>query len=108
MTIYVPDCVIPLNVRLVGQAAGDDEVKVYRGSSLIGQTPLVADPTAPGGVPAAQGGWGFRAARIPTFTDILGPGLHTIRFEVGNSPYSPHGLLVRGELRTTCHKQLEW
>jgi hypothetical protein len=106
ISINVPNCVIPMNVLLVGQAAGDDEVWVYRAGNLIGQTPHVADPSL--GVAAASGGYGFRAARIVSFSDILAPGIHTLRFDVSNGPNSPHGLLVRGEIRTTCHKVLEW
>ena len=105
--IYVPHCVIPMDVRITGRAAGDDQVTVYRGSSMIGQTPLVADPSV--NALATQGGWGFRAARILTLTDTLpGPGLHTLSFEVVNGSRSPHGLMFAADIRTTCSKNLEY
>ena len=108
--IWVPRCTIPMKVEVKGEAAGDDEVRVYRGTSLsggtlIGQTPTVADPPY---AAAGVGGWGFRAARVLSFADTLAPGvLHWLRFEVGNGSLSPAGLLVRAAIRTTCSKDLE-
>ena len=99
-----------MKVEVKGEAAGDDDVKVYRGTSLsggtlIGQTPTVADPPY---ATASVGGWGFRAARILSFSDTLAAGvLHWLRFEVVNGSLSPAGLLVRAAIRTTCSKDLE-
>jgi hypothetical protein len=110
INIEVPKCTIPMDVEVSGAAAGDDEVKVYVDNfgTPIASTPLNADPSVMGGIVAAgTGGWGFRAARILQFSQPLGPGMHTLRFEVTNAPESPHGLLVQAAIRTICSKELE-
>lgn len=107
----VPNCTIPMRVSLNGQAAADDELKAFitdqnANTTQIGATPYTQIMSPPA-VAQSQGGWGFRAERIASLawsTNV--PGLYTLRFEVPNSPGTPHGLLVRAALRTICPRDL--
>jgi hypothetical protein len=100
--ITVPNCTIPMKTVLSGSAAGDDQIVVKEGSTIIGVTPLVAISLAPAG----SGGWGFRAERIVNFTTNLTPGTHTLSIEVNNGDKTPSGVLVNAGIRTICGKSL--
>lgn len=110
--IRVPKCTIPMRVHLAGQAAADDQLKVFvdnlqtSTSTQIGVTPTTAISSPPP-VPGGAGGWGFRAERITPFnwsTNI--PGTYVLRFEVVNGP-GPTGLLVRAAVKTICPTSLQ-
>lgn len=110
--IRVPKCTIPMRVNLAGQAAADDQLKVFvddlqtSSSTQIGATPTTAI-TSPPPVPANAGGWGFRAERITMFTWSTNiPGTYVLRFEVVNGP-GPTGLLVRAAVKTVCPTNLQ-
>ena len=106
--IVVPKCTIPMRVRVSGSAAGDDQIRVFFGSSI---TPIATTPTTPIGsaptVPNGAGGWGFRSERIVNFTTpTFGTGTHLLRIEVTNGSAGPHGLLVRAAARAICSRAL--
>jgi hypothetical protein len=105
--IEVPRCIIPMSVIVAGQAAGDDEIKIFEANNQIGQTVFAASPSPPPPVAAGGGGWGFRNERVASFLQPLGPGTHTLRIEVTNGSAGPHGLLVRAAVRTRCARQPE-
>ncbi|MES2444990.1 MAG: hypothetical protein V4574_19365 [Pseudomonadota bacterium] len=105
--IRVPNCSIPMAIRLDGMAAGDDLVKVRVDGNQIGETPMIADPTAPSPAPAGVPGYGYRAARMFGFGQALSPGTHLLEFEVPNIGGGPSALLVRAQLTGTCPQTLE-
>lgn len=107
LRIEIPCCTIPMEVTLAGEAAGDDQIRVFADDLT---TPIaITDTSVPVAGLAAAGaaGWGFRAERIVPFTHVFTtPGSHLVRIEVVNS-IGPHGMLVRAALTTTCSKQME-
>jgi hypothetical protein len=107
ITIQVPRCIIPMSVIVSGQAAGDDQIRIFYGNNQIGQTVLAASPSPAPPVAAGGGGWGFRNERVASFSQALGSGTHTIRIEVTNGSAGPHGLLVRGSIRSRCAREPE-
>jgi hypothetical protein len=105
--IVIPKCTIPMKVTLTGNAAADDQVKVFLNGSPIGATPTNAISSPPP-VPTLAAGWGFRAERIAPFswtTNI--PGTYVLRFDVVNGSTGPTGLLVNAALRTDCTTKLQ-
>ena len=103
--IHVPKCTIPMRVRIGGSAAGDDEIRVFFGTSNvpIAVTPTTAITGSQPNVPNGAGGWGFRSERIVNFaTPTFSTGTHILRIEVKNGSAGPHGLLVRAVARAAC------
>lgn len=84
----VPKCTIPSKVRLEGTFAADNGAKV----SLDGN-PLTSCPTP----------FCFKAPGQPLTSTGIGPGTHTLTFEVKNEG-GPSGLIVNAKLTRECQK----
>lgn len=107
LRIEIPCCTIPMKVELAGQAAGDDQIRVFADDL---NTPIAVtniNLPVPGWALPGDGGWGFKAERIVSFAHVFTtPGSHLVRIEVANGG-GPHGMLVRAALTTCCSKQME-
>jgi hypothetical protein len=82
----VPECLIPMNIRLEGQFAADNSAKVLLDGSQIGSC---AGPNC------------FSAATA--FSASVAPGNHTLEFQVTNLE-NWSGLIVNAQLKTQCAK----
>jgi hypothetical protein len=105
--IRVPRCTVPMEVLVTGQAAGDDQIRIFLDNMAVPIAQTDYSIPVPSWASAGDGGWGFKAERIVAFAGALSaPGNHLLRIEVQNGG-GPHGMLVRAALKTFCAPNLE-
>lgn len=108
LLIEVPKCTIPMEVMVAGEAAGDDDVRIFLDNMSLPIAETDITIPSPPNANAGDGGWGFKSERIVKFSGALSaPGLHLLRAEVFNGGGGPHGLLVRAALKTVCSPRME-
>lgn len=109
LRIKVPKCTVPMEVLVSGEAAGDDQIRIFLDNMVVPIAETDISIPVPGSAAASQGGWGFKAERIVAFAGALTtPGMHLLRIEVNNGGGGPHGMLVRAALKTFCSPNLEF
>ena len=88
LQFYVPDCIIPAEIFVTGQAAADNMADIFIDAN--GLTPFVPTYTS-----------------ATSFTgQVSGSGIHRLRFFVTNEG-GPTGLVVRGTILVRCPRELE-
>jgi hypothetical protein len=108
LRIDVPKCTIPMEVLVSGEAAGDDNVRIFLDNLMVPIAETDYSIAVPSWAVPGDGGWGFKAERIVSFSGALTtPGPHLLRIEVTNGGGGPSGLLVRAALKTFCSTRLE-
>ena len=108
LIIEVPKCTVPMEVMVMGEAAGDDDVQIFLDNVNVPIAQTDASIASPPYANPGDGGWGFRSERIVKFSAALStPGLHLLRMEVFNGGGGPSGLLVRAALKTVCSPRME-
>lgn len=107
LRIKVPKCTVPMEVLVSGEAAGDDQIRIFLDNMVVPIAQTDHSIAVPSSANSGDGGWGFKAERIVPFAGALTtPGLHLLRIEVENGG-GPHGMLVRAALKTFCSPNLE-
>jgi hypothetical protein len=107
LSIEVPKCTVPMEVLVTGEAAGDDQIRIFLDDMSVPIAQTDFSIAVPGSASQSDGGWGFKAERIVAFAGALTtPGNHLLRIEVENGG-GPHGMLVRAALKTFCSPNLE-
>jgi hypothetical protein len=91
LQFYVPDCVIPAEILVTGQAAADNRADIFLDSS---SSSLATVPS-------------YDNSGITSFVgSVSGAGIHRLRFVVTNDG-GPTGLIVRAAIVVRCPRQLE-
>jgi hypothetical protein len=89
LQFYIPNCMIPSDIHVIGQAAADNRANVFLdGGPLLAVVPGFTSPTP------------FTAG------PVTGTGIHKLRFVVTNDG-GPTGLVVRAAIIVRCPEQLE-
>lgn len=91
LQFYVPDCLIPAEILVNGQAAADNRADIWLDTTFTGIT-----------VP------NYANAGITSFVagPVSGPGIHRLKFVVTNDG-GPTGLVVKGFIVVRCPRELE-
>jgi hypothetical protein len=89
LQFYVPNCRIPSEIRVIGQAAADNSANIFLDNGpLQGVVPGFTSPA-----PFVAG-------------PVTGTGIHKLRFVVTNEG-GPTGLVVRAAIIVRCPEELE-
>jgi hypothetical protein len=108
LRIEVPKCTVPMEVLVTGEAAGDDQIRIFLDNMVVPIAETDYSIAVLGSANQGDGGWGFKTERIVAFSGALTtPGMHLLRIEVNNGG-GPHGMLVRAALKTFCSPKLEY
>lgn len=91
LQFYVPDCLIPAEILVNGQAAADNRADIWLDTTFTGIT-----------VPS------YDNLGITSFVagPVSGPGIHRLRFVVTNDG-GPTGLVAKGFIVVHCPRELE-
>jgi hypothetical protein len=91
LQFYVPDCVIPAEIVVKGEAAADNWADIWLDTNSTG----INVPT-------------YDNSGITSFVagPVSGPGIHRLRFVLTNAG-GPTGLVVKGTIVVRCPRQLE-
>jgi hypothetical protein len=89
LEFYVPNCMIPSQIHVIGRAAADNRASIFLD-----------------GVPVPPPVPGFTSPTPFTAGPVTGTGVHTLRFVVTNDG-GPTGLVVRAAITVRCPEQLE-
>lgn len=94
LQIYVPRCVIPATVRIIGHFAADNRARLLHNGNQIAASLGTPD-------------YGFLPGSVTPFTvNNLTAGLHTLQLVVTNSG-GPTGAVIRANVTSTCPRDLE-